>query len=97
MNTSTFDEINRIAETLEFKDRFTVIFSEYIEIFKNNILYMKQNVEDMPPEQQIQKVVHLMDFIEKITTDDNYIFEDNDDPTRRKLLQIYFLIKTKLF
>ncbi len=94
MNESIFDEINRIAESLTFED-ISYKNIQFIQLFKNNMLYMKNNFISMGPEEQIMKMINILEVIENLTNPEKGVFEDSEDSNRKKLLQIYFLLKTR--
>lgn len=87
-----FKECKRIADSISLDD---LLHNQkcYVEAFKVNLNFMANDFDNIDLESRIFRTQHIMDHIQFITEN---MYEDEDNSNRRKFLQIYFLIRTKL-
>jgi hypothetical protein len=94
MKLNTFEEIYRIVESISLRD-IKSEHKKYFEAFQIDAKYMRDNINKLDPGRIIEIITHMAGHLDFLTNTEE-IFDDKDDPERKKLQQIYFLMTTKM-
>lgn len=88
-----FNECYRICECIN-NDDLPSDDIKYLDAFKDNLRFLRDNFDKLDMQDNVMRITHLKDHIQFLTEQK---ITDKESRNRKKLLQIYFLIKTKLF